>query len=319
MNIGSDTLPSGPAADAEASAHAMRVGSEPVRITESLLRGWPLPMPGPDGDKEERGRTLVIAGSREMPGAALLAATAALRAGAGKLQVATAASVAPGIALALPEALVIALPESPRGGLARHGVDQLEGNLQKADAVLVGPGLLDEDESCRFVQALLPLCGKAATILDALAMSVVRQQTRFEHPVLLTPHAGEMAHLSGAAKDDVAAEPQRHAAVAARRWNAVIALKGGRTHVAAPDGKAWLHVGGHTGLATSGSGDVLAGIVAGLAARGAPREQAVVWGVALHGRAGRELAGRCGPLGYLARELPAEIPNLMHALGRVAD
>jgi NAD(P)H-hydrate repair Nnr-like enzyme with NAD(P)H-hydrate dehydratase domain len=84
--------------------------------------------------------------------------------------------------------------------------------------------------------------------------------------------------------------------------------------VTAPDGRLWRHEGGNVGLAVSGSGDALAGIIGGLAARGAPLEQAAAWGVALHARAGARLAEANGPLGYLARDLPSQVPMLMHAL-----
>lgn len=291
----------------------------PSDVTDALLRGWPLPQPDPEGDKEERGRTLVIAGSREIPGAALLAASAALRAGAGRLTVATAASVAQGVALALPESRVIALPESPNGGLAEHGATLLESVLATSQAILVGPGLQDEAESCRFVQALLARCGEAAVVLDALAMSVIGLRLRFERPPLMTPHAGEMAHLFGIGKEAVLQDPERVCRDAAERWNAVVALKGARTYIATPQGEAWRHDGGDAGLATSGSGDTLAGLIAGLAARGAALPQACVWGVALHARAGRALAAKCGPLGYLARELAGEIPALMHAMAPTAN
>jgi NAD(P)H-hydrate repair Nnr-like enzyme with NAD(P)H-hydrate dehydratase domain len=94
----------------------------------------------------------------------------------------------------------------------------------------------------------------------------------------------------------------------------VVALKGAVTHIAAPDGRMWRHEGGNAGLGTAGSGDVLSGIISGLMARGAPLEQACAWGVALHALAGVRLAGRCGTLGYLAREIPGEVPAIMDAL-----
>jgi NAD(P)H-hydrate repair Nnr-like enzyme with NAD(P)H-hydrate dehydratase domain len=112
----------------------------------------------------------------------------------------------------------------------------------------------------------------------------------------------------------VSADPERHACEAAQRWNAVVALKGATTYIATPDGDCWRHVSSHAGLGTSGSGDVLAGIIVGLAARGAPLAQAAAWGIALHARAGRALAERLGPIGYLAGELAGEIPRLMDKL-----
>jgi ADP-dependent NAD(P)H-hydrate dehydratase len=291
-----------------------------LHIDAGLLAGWPLPEPAREGDKEERGRMLVIAGSGEMPGAAWLAAVASLRAGAGKLQVATAASVAPGLALRLPEARVVALPETSSGGLAMSGLDRLEPLLEKTDAVVIGPGLQDETATRLFTRNLLARApGTARFVIDAQAMNVVADVAAFERPPLLTPHAGEMAHLTGFDKAQVSADPERAAREAAERWNAVVALKGAVTFIAAPDGRAWRHEGGSIGLATSGSGDVLAGIVGGLAARGAPLEQAAAWGVALHALAGVALAERLGPLGFLASELAAEVPRLMHRMAREGE
>jgi hydroxyethylthiazole kinase-like uncharacterized protein yjeF len=259
---------------------------------------------------------LVVAGSREIPGAAWLAAVAALRAGAGKLQVATAASVAIALALRLPEARVIGLPETSSGGFTMAGLERLETLLGKVDAIVIGPGLQDETATRLFTRGLVERAGRAAFVLDALAMNVVTEFSDFARPPLLTPHAGEMAHLCGQDKGAIEADPERHAREAAGRWNAVVALKGGTTVIAAPDGRAWRHARGHVGLATSGSGDTLAGIVGGLAARGAPLEQAAAWGVALHAQAGLALAERVGALGYLASELPAEVPRLMERLAR---
>jgi len=289
-------------------------GVPALEVDARLLREWPLPQPDAGADKEERGSTLVIAGSAEMPGAACLAATAALRAGAGKMAVATVAGIAPGLALLLAEARVLALPQTDAGGLAADGMSQVEPRLAKVDAVLIGPGLLDGAATRSFTRRLLKRATRAAVVVDALAMDAVLDLRRFERPPLLTPHAGEMAHLTGLAKDEISADPERHAREAALRWNAVVALKGSTTYIATPDGDCWRHVSSHVGLGTSGSGDALAGIIVGLAARGASLAQAAVWGVALHARAGRALAERMGPLGYLAGELPAEIPMLMDKL-----
>ena len=288
-------------------------------ITPSLLRSWPLPMPAPDGDKEVRGHLLIIAGSEEMPGAIVLAATAALRAGAGKLTLATGASVAAQVAIAMPEARVIGLDETAQGGFRHEARHQLAPLAGKVDAVLVGPGMCDTAASCELMRHLLPLFADSRLILDARAMQVVRQPAHFhfEQPVLLTPHAGELAQLMGLSKDAVLADPHACATDAARRWHAVVALKGALTVLAMPDGSSWTHgahAGGNIGLAISGSGDTLAGIIAGLAARGAPLAQACAWGIALHALAGEQLALRFGILGYLAREIPAEIPALLRNL-----
>lgn len=285
-----------------------------VDVDEALLREWRLPEAEKDGDKERRGRVLVVAGSREMPGAAILAGTAALRAGAGKLAIATPQSVAPLVAAAMPEARVIALPEASDGGPTVLGLPPLQEVADSTAALLVGPGMIGRESTLAFVQALLPFFRDSVVLLDALAMDVVRSIGRFPHPVVLTPHAGEMAHLTGADKEEAQEDARAMALRHAAQWNAVVALKGPTTCVASPDARAWLHCAHAPGLGTSGSGDVLAGIIAGLAARGAAPEQATVWGVALHARAGQALAQRHGTIGYLARELPAEVPAVMHEL-----
>jgi ADP-dependent NAD(P)H-hydrate dehydratase len=275
------------------------------RIDAGALRAWPLPELSDDADKEARGRIVVVAGSREIPGAAVLAATAAMRMGAGKLVVATGESVALHMAFALPEARVIALPETVRGGLDPAGAALLEGCLRQAHACVVGPGLMDEEATAGFVARVLPWLSGRQVILDALAMDSILTLGRFTEAVLMTPHAGEMAHLAGITKEQVLADPQQAAADAARRWNAVVALKGAETIIATPDGDSWSHCGGNSGLATSGSGDTLAGAIGGLAARGASLPQACAWGVLMHAQAGDLLAEQLGAVGYLARELPS--------------
>ena len=287
----------------------------PVILNAQSLRAWPLPVVSDDADKEARGAILVVAGSREMPGAAMLAATAALRAGAGKLVIATVRSMATGLALSVPEARVIGLPETPGGGLAMAGVPELEEVAAGCAAAVIGPGLMDDQGSCDFVAGLFPALAHCPVVLDALAMDVALRIAPFAVPVLLTPHAGEMAHLTRLSKEAICAEPHSVAMEAASRWNAVVALKGATTVIATPEGRMWTHEGGAAGLATSGSGDTLAGIIGGLAARGASLEQACAWGIVLHAAAGERLSRKC-PLGFLARELPGEVPAALHQLSK---
>ncbi len=299
-----------------------------VDIVTRTLRDWALPEPSFDGDKEVRGHVLIVGGAREMPGAVMLAATAALRAGAGKLTIATAASTAPLVAMAIPEARVIGLAETANGGFTIEAARKLGELAGKAGAMLVGPGMQDEGATAELVHALLPRFTGTPIVLDACAMEAVRAagephlldepkdmaHFRFIDRVLLTPHAGELSHLTGKDKADIAADPHGAALAAARRWNAVVALKGATTVIAAPEGRRWQHEGGNIGLAISGSGDVLAGIIVGLAARGASLEQAAAWGVALHASAGDQLSIKYGVLGYLAREISAEVPGLLRTL-----
>jgi hydroxyethylthiazole kinase-like uncharacterized protein yjeF len=279
----------------------------------------PLPQPDKEGDKEERGRVLVLGGATEMPGAVILAATAALRAGAGKLQIATCRSIAQSVAVAVPEARVFALPETKAGAIAVSAADEISKRAKRVDAVLIGPGMIDEDAVARLVQKVLPQIGKAIVVLDAAALSFFTDSPQCLHGLdckaVLTPHAGEMARMLGISRSAVTRDPLATARSTARSLRAVIALKGAETHIAAHNiSKSYCNRTGNVGLATSGSGDTLSGIITGLAARGATPLQAAIWGVYLHARAGDVLAKRMGRLGYLARELLAEVPALMSKL-----
>jgi len=288
-----------------------------VAVGPAVLRRLPLPKPDDDASKDERGRVLVVGGSTQVAGAVRLAGEAALRAGAGKLQLATVASSAAALGMAVPESLVVALPQTRGGEISGSRAPALLAeHASGVDAMLVGPGM----QSARAAHALLaPLVGRlredAALILDAAALLALRTDETLLAPLagraVLTPHAGEMASLLGVEKEAVEATPAELALGAAAQFGAVVVLKGSTSWIATPEGTLHRYDGGNVGLATSGSGDTLAGIVAGLAARGAPPLIAAVWGVYLHGSAGRALARRMGTLGFLARELLAEIPPLL--------
>ena len=291
--------------------------SAPQPLDRALLDTMPLPVVG-DGGKDERGRVLVIGGGLELAGAVLLAGTAALRAGAGKLQMATAASVVPALTVAVPEARVFALPETREGRPSPAAAKALAEHLPGCGAILIGPGMMRDSEG--LAAAVLDLTDDQPLVLDAGATPAVRDAPwrTGRGGRILTPHAGEMARLLDVDKSRVDADPLAAARHAAERFDAVVVMKGARSHVVAPDGRAALYAGGGAGLGTSGSGDVLAGLIAGLLARGADAFQAAAWGVWLHGESGRRLARRIGPLGFLAREIAAEAPGLM-AETRMAD
>jgi hydroxyethylthiazole kinase-like uncharacterized protein yjeF len=286
--------------------------SAATEVNTALLTNWPLPDPDHAADKDDRGSVLLVGGSNEMPGAILLSALAAMRAGAGKLCIATAARVSHLVAQAVPEARVIALAETDDGGLRLDASNSLP---EKVDALLVGPGMQDEAASVALTHALLRQYPDAKVVLDTLAMSVVREGLE-NHAIVVTPHPGEMAHLTKQGKEQIANDLHGVATRAAEKWRVVVALKSGTTMIAHPDLRVWCHRNGNPGLAISGSGDVLAGIITALCARGASIEQATVWGVALHARCGDELAQRIGPVGFLAREIPDALPSVMRSLSK---
>lgn len=287
------------------------------KVTRALLRRMPLPHVPENSDKDTRGRVLAIGGSAEVPGAILLAGVAALRAGAGKLQLATVRHASAALGVAVPEALVVALPETRAGEIAGSSATRRLGQrMRSVDAVLLGPGM----SSARSARALLRMAARqssegAVLVVDAGAILALQADRGVLRPLdgraVLTPHAGEMASLMHVDKEDVERNAGAYARDAAKRFGAVVALKGAESWIADPDGALFHYTGGSVGLATSGSGDTLAGIVAGLAARGASALRAALWGAYLHGAAGEVLTRRMGRVGFLARELLAELPKLL--------
>lgn len=302
------------------SPAARRRPVEATRITASLLRRWPLPKSDPELGKESRGDVLVVGGSAQIPGAAMLAGLCALRAGAGRLQIATARSVASQVAVSMLEARVIGLPETRRGELSAGSYRTLAGEIAACDALLLGPGTRDGRAALELARHCVRTRARCALILDAEALRVFDGRkplgSRLAAEVIITPHAGEMARLWGCDREAILENPLRVAREAASALRVVVVMKGPRTFIVAPDGQAFYNVAGNSGLGTSGSGDALSGVIAGLAARGATALQAASWGVYLHAVAGDVLARRIGPLGFLARELPAQIPASLARLER---
>jgi ADP-dependent NAD(P)H-hydrate dehydratase len=288
-----------------------------IDVTPEFLRQMPLPHPE-EGDKKARGNVLIVAGGVQVPGAALLAGTAALRAGAGRLQIATCTRNAVAIGVAIPEALVIGLPETSEGGIDPRAIAPLAPHLKQADAVLIGPGLDDDHAIDGLRSAILrTIAPQLPVVIDARAIKGLRASNPHRARLVLTPHAGEMAGLMGVERSKVEADPATIAHQAAHDCQAVVALKGARTFIASIHEQPVVCKEGNVGLATSGSGDVLAGTITGLLARGAPPFEAVCWGVYLHARAGDQLARTIGPLGFLARELLLEIPRIMVEISSV--
>lgn len=285
-------------------------------IDKNLLKTMPLPQPT-EGSKEERGRICIIGGSRETPGAVLLAALGAMRAGAGKLQVASVETRAGALAVAMPEAMVIDLPETPAGGLQSGPVISIASRWANAHALLIGPGMVEEPDCHALLKYLVDRTDEAVIVVDAGALPRIMELRgslrKRVGRVIITPHAGEMANLLSVAKEVIEADPASAALRLTEDLGLIVVMKGSKTIVTAPDGN-WRYEGGGVGLATSGSGDVLAGIIAGLAARGTKPSIAALWGVFLHGEAGSQLAKKVGPLGFLAREIPDLLPQLMMPL-----
>ncbi len=286
-----------------------------TQLDPAWLDAHPLPEPGHDTDKNRRGRVLVAGGAETVPGALRLTGEAALRAGAGKLQLAVPPTTAIPLGIAMPEAAVFSLPANAKGELGAEAGEAIAAMIDRCDALVLGPGTGKDADAEPLLHAVLAQSGDVALLLDAGVIPAVpacAEAIRARNgDTVLTPHPGEMAALmdcdEARAREDAAALAQE----AADRFAVTVLLKGAETWIATPGEPVLHYPGGGPGLATGGSGDVLAGVIGGLLARGTPPRVAAAWGVWLHGEAGRRAGERIGPIGFLSREILAEIPRLM--------
>ncbi len=285
-------------------------------LTEDVLGNWLLPRLTGSG-KESRGDVFVVGGAAGTPGAAILAGVSALRVGAGRLTLAVAGSVAGAVAVYVPESGVVPLPESD-GTVLGRAADVLVEEVSSADALLIGSGLDHPDETAALLDRLATeVSGETKVVLDAFALGVLNDvpvaAEKWSGRLVLTPNVTELERLTrldDAALDEPDALPAAVRA-AAGRFGAVVTC---HNVIAAPDGSCWQASPNCIGLGTSGSGDVLAGAIVGLLARGADPAQAACWGTYLHLHAGHRLARRVGTVGFLARELMPELPVLLEDL-----
>jgi hydroxyethylthiazole kinase-like uncharacterized protein yjeF len=292
------------------------MSQDPIMLDSAWIAAHPAPVHGDGTDKNSRGRVLVIGGSCKVPGAIRLTGEAALRAGAGKLQMATVAAATVALGVIVPEAGVIGLPAADDGEIAPDAAASLSSSCGSADVIVLGPGMGDDEAAGQLLDAILHDAGEETVfVLDAAAITAMasREATLapFRGRIVITPHHGEMASLTGKSPAEIAEDPEAIARDIADRFGAVVVLKHSSTVIVAPGEDALLYGGGGIGMATAGSGDVLAGAVAGIASRGARPFVAAGWGVWLHGQGGRRAATVSGPIGFLARELPEEFPRLL--------
>lgn len=273
------------------------------------------------------GSVLAVAGSAFYRGAALLAAEGALRTGAG---IVTLASVEPVVSAAvtrLPECCLCPCKAGAEGGIAPENIPLLQ--RQKATVLLLGPGLGGTAQSAaraaetrQLVQGLLPeFAGSAVLDADGLnaAAQLLAEGQSMPHPageLVVTPHPGEMARLTGLSAAEIHANREGIARQYANAWNAVVVLKGARTVVAAPDGRVCVNQTGNPGLARGGSGDVLAGMTAALLACGLPAYEAAACAVYLHGAAADRAAAVHGEYGMLPHDLFPELGRMFAENGR---
>ena len=298
----------------------------PPRIVTDIPRRAPR---APETHKGQAGHVAIIAGSRGMSGAAVLAGLGALRGGAGLVRVFTPASVQPIVAASEPCLMTVPLPETKSGTIGYKAAEVLMGKAYEwADAVAIGPGLgpssVPDADIAKLVGLAFASAGQIVGDADALnAMPELLHKWLAEcdgPPPIITPHPGEMARLRRGAElpelkghdDDTRLRSAHEYACLAR---CVVVLKGHRTVVATPD-EAFINTTGNPGMATGGMGDVLTGLIAALLAQGLPPFDAARLAVHTHGAAADALAKDIGPCGYLAREVATALPTMLERASR---
>ena len=271
------------------------------------------------------GRTMVVAGSRDYIGAASLAANAATRVGAGLVTVAVPESLQPAVASRAAEPTYLPLPESSPGVVSPDAAPLILDNLAGYDALLIGCGIGQAPTTRDMVEALLFSDVKLPpTVVDADALNILSSsqgegdgwRERYTSEAVLTPHPGEMARLTGSCTAAIQDDRISVAMESAAKWNKVTVLKGARTVIASPIGKTVLSPFANPGLASAGTGDVLAGVIAGLLTQGLTLVDAAALGVYLHGTAGERVRRKLGEAGMVAGDLLAELPLSIRDIGR---
>ncbi len=284
-------------------------------MTELMTGDWAravLPERPLNANKGSFGRVLVAAGSINYIGAADLACNGALRVGTGLVTLATPASLQPVLASKLTEATYLPLPESRPGIVSAGAAEIIAAQSGQYHVLLLGCGLGQSQSAVEFVSSLLFGEGLPALVLDADALNILAQTPHWwqwlAKNAILTPHPGEMARLCGLSVEEVQSDRVSVARRFAAEWRKTIVLKGAYTVVAAPDGGCRVSPFANPGLASAGTGDVLAGAIAGLVAQGLPLFEAGSLGVYLHGRAGEMVRDRLGDAGMMASDLLPVLP-----------
>ena len=278
-----------------------------------------LPLRPAASHKGSFGRTLAIAGSRNYIGAAHLSATAAARVGSGLATIATPASIQSPLAAKSPEPTYLPLPETAPGVISPDAAAAIFSEMAAYNGLLIGCGMGQAADTRQFIERILyaeqPL---PPAVIDADALNALAQTPRwwerFPQPAILTPHPGEMARLAAKAVPDVQSDRIGIARESAALWNKIVVLKGAYTVVAYPDGVAEISPFANPGLASAGTGDVLAGSIAGLLSQSVSPRDAAALGVYLHALAGERVRRRLGDTGMLASDLLPELPRALKAL-----
>ena len=271
-----------------------------------------LPTRPADAHKGHTGHLLVIAGSPGKTGAAAMTATAALRTGAGLVTCAVAESLHPIMETLLLEAMTAPLPEAAGGMLSEQCLAPIMQLAENMRCLAIGPGMGQSAGLEKLMARLLAEC-QLPMVIDADGLNNLSGNPaalkQSKHPVIITPHPGEMARLTNTSTADIQSDRIDTARRFAESFRVHVILKGARTVMAHPDGSLFINPTGNAGMAAGGMGDVLTGMVAGFVAQGLSAEAACHAAVYLHGAAADTLAAKMGTVGYLASEVMAAVPS----------
>ena len=278
-----------------------------VGMTEHLPR---LPRRSRAAHKGNFGKVLVVVGSRGMTGAAYLTAKGALRAGAGLVLAATPASQQPILAAKLTSAMTAALPETKEGTLSLKARTSILKLAQDCNAIALGPGLSQHPQTVKLVLSVLPFFS-SCVVIDADGLNALSHNVnilkRVKAPVILTPHPGEMARLTGSRVYESATSRVKIATEFARKYRVIVVLKGYQT-VLTDGQRIYINKTGNPGMATGGTGDVLTGVISGLVAQGLGLFESAQLGVYVHGLAGDYAARELGEISLIATDLLDYLP-----------
>lgn len=272
-------------------------------MNQMLTKKWVaerLPKRPRDANKGTFGKVLVVAGSENYPGAAYLSCAAVYRVGAGLTTLATTPSVKIIVSSKLPEVTFLSL-------------DELSENISQYDVLLIGPGLGQKKEAEKFLISKL-----AKTVIDGDGLNILAKMghwwEKLNGGVVLTPHPGEMARLTGLSVKKIQSDRVNVAQYWAKKWGTSVVLKGANTVIVSPSGRVLISPFANPALATAGTGDVLSGIIAGLLAQGLKAFEASCIGVYIHGLAGEMLREKRGEAGVLASDLLPVIPETIRRI-----
>jgi len=293
-----------------------------TEIITAEMAGSLLPRRPADANKGTFGRVIVCGGSINYIGAAYLACVAASRVGAGLVTLATARSLQAILASKMTEVIYVPLPESEPGIVAEEAFETLQPWLADHNVLLMGCGLGQKPPTVEFIKSLLFSDTTPDLVLDADALNALAQVPQWwqklTRDAVLTPHPGEMSRLTGLSVEEIQSNRLGIAREKAALWQKTIVLKGAYTVVATPDGRARISPVANAGLASAGTGDVLAGIIAGLLAQGLSLFDAAVCGTYLHSQAGDVVRGELGNTGMIASDLLSVLPRAIKGLREMA-